>query len=76
MEIFVLKKLDLFFFFSFFFKRKRQMIIFFLTWTRVSYCNTHHPGVSCLNAIGDMMMDDDAWSITLASGQKGLSMVS
>jgi hypothetical protein len=36
------------------------MILFFLTWTGViSYCNTHHPGVSCLNAIGDDDDDDD-----------------
>ncbi len=33
------------------------MILLLLTWTGgVSYCNTHHPSVSCLNAIGD---DDD-----------------
>jgi hypothetical protein len=36
------------------------MILLFLTWTGgVSYCNTNHPSVSCLNAIGDDDDDDD-----------------
>jgi hypothetical protein len=53
------------------------MILFFLSWTGVSYCNTHHPGVSCLNAIGDDDDDDGCMVHNFGFRTKGFeSMVS